>query len=174
MDEGLDTGPVLLRRSIAIAPDETGGSLDDRLAELGAEALLDALRNLAGGAPLKAEPQPVEGVTYARKLDKAEARIDWREAAGQLERRVRAFNPWPVAWCDIGGERTRIWDARALPAADPAPPGTVVGADRAGIRIATGDGLLALLRLQRPGGRPVSAAAYLNARSLPPRLAGAR
>jgi methionyl-tRNA formyltransferase len=174
MDEGLDTGPVLLRRSIAIAPDETGGSLDDRLAELGAEALLEALRVVAGGSPPQAEPQPVEGVTYARKLDKAEARIDWREAAGQLERRVRAFNPWPVAWCDIGGERTRIWDARALPAADPAPPGTVVGADPAGIRIATGDGLLALLRLQRPGGRPVSAAAYLNARSLPPRLAGAR
>ena len=91
----------------------------------------------------------------------------------ELARRVRAFNPWPVAWCTIGGERTRIWAARALPDPDPAPAGTVGQADAAGIVVATGRGRLVLLQLQRPGARPVSAAEYLNAGSLPPRLAAA-
>ena len=172
MDEGLDTGPVLLRRSIPIAADETAGSLQDRLADLGADALLDALRALAGSAPPTAAPQPEAGVSYARKLAKAEARIDWSLDAALLARRVRAFNPWPVAWCDIGGERTRVWSARALSYAGSAPPGTVMHASASGIQVATGRGLLVLLELQRPGGRPVSAAEYLKARAVPPHLPG--
>ncbi|MEJ8569542.1 methionyl-tRNA formyltransferase [Elongatibacter sediminis] len=172
MDEGLDTGGVLLRRETPIGPDDTGGSLHDRLAELGADALLQAVNQLAAGERPRAEPQPAEGVTYARKLDKAEARIDWREPAATLARRVRAFNPWPVAWCDIGGERTRIWDASARSdAAEAAEPGAVLNAGPDGIAVATGDGILVLRRLQRPGGRPVSAAEYLNARTPPDRLA---
>ena len=173
MDAGLDTGPVLMRRVTAIGPDETAGTLQDRLAERGAAALLEAVQALAAGSPPPPEPQPQAGVTYARKLDKAEARIDWSGDAALLARRVRAFNPWPVAWCTIGGERTRIWAARALPDPDPAPAGTVVQADAAGIVVATGRGRLVLLQLQRPGARPVSAAEYLNAGSLPPRLAAA-
>lgn len=173
MDAGLDTGPVLLCRATPIGPEETAGELHDRLAGLGATALLEALRTLESGATLRPTPQPQTGITYARKLDKAEARIDWTRDAALLARRVRAFNPWPVAWCDIDGERTRVWTARALPWRGTALPGTVMHAGASGIQVATGSGLLVLLELQRPGGRRVSAAEYLNARQLPPRLGGA-
>ncbi len=171
MDAGLDTGPVLARRATSIGPDETAGELHDRLAELGSGALLDTLEALLRGQPPEPVPQPAQGVTYARKLDKTEAEIAWSDDAMTIERRVRAFNPWPVAWCDIDGERTRVWAARAEPAAGTASPGEIVRADPSGIRVATGNGVLALLRLQRPGGKPVTAADYLNARSLPRRLA---
>ncbi len=171
MDAGLDTGDVLLRRETPIRPDDTGGSLHDRLSELGADLLLEAVRALSRGHPPPPVPQAGSGATYAAKLDKNEARIDWNHDAAILARRVRAFDPWPVAWCDIGGERTRIWAARAEPGAGGSQPGTVLDSDASGIRVATGRGVLVLERLQRPGGRPVSAADYLNARALPPSLA---
>jgi methionyl-tRNA formyltransferase len=167
MNEGLDTGPVIHRASIALDEEETGGSLHDRLAELGASALLECVHSLSRGAPLIAEPQPDSGITYARKLEKAEAQIDWSEHAETLERRIRAFNPWPVAWCMIGGERTRIWKSCVVSAAHASKPGAVLSTGKDGIDIATGKNVLRLLELQRPGKRRVSAADYLNAKTLP-------
>ena len=164
MEAGLDTGPVLLKRAVPIAPDETGGSLHDRLAALGAEVLGEGLRRILRGEPLIPTAQPAQGGTYAYKLDKAEAQLHWNETAIALERRVRAFDPWPVAEAEIGGERLRIWAAHALPACTPPAPGRIVAANRAGIDIACSDGILRITELQRPGGRRIHAVDYLNAR----------
>ena len=170
MDEGLDTGPVIQRASIALDEQETGGSLHDRLAELGASTLLDCVCKLSHGEPIMAEPQPDSGITYASKLQKAEAQIDWSESAEALERRIRAFNPWPVAWCMVEGERTRIWKSEVVGEAHDSRPGSVLSAGKPGIDIATGKHVLRLLELQRPGKRRMSAANYLNAKALPARL----
>ncbi|MEJ2401316.1 MAG: methionyl-tRNA formyltransferase [Xanthomonadales bacterium] len=170
MDEGLDTGPVLQTIRVPLAGDETGGSLHDRLAADGAAALLDCVRQLAAGAPPPATPQAPTGACYARKLDKSEARIDWRESAALIERRVRAFDPWPVAWCMIGDERTRIWSAAALDRDHGRDPGTVLKSGPEGIDVATGRGVLRIRELQRPGKRRMSAADYLNAGPVPARL----
>ncbi|MBS0487348.1 MAG: methionyl-tRNA formyltransferase [Proteobacteria bacterium] len=163
MEAGLDTGPVLLRREFSIASRDTGGSLHDKLAELGAQVLGDGLRRTLGGEVLHAEPQPEAGVTYAHKLEKSEARLDWNESAIALERKVRAFDPWPVAEADVSGERVRVWAAQAL-AGTGASPGTIVAAGKHGIDVACSEGALRILQLQRAGGRVVSAADYLNAR----------
>jgi methionyl-tRNA formyltransferase len=172
MDAGLDTGPILRREAIRLDGSETGGSLHDRLAELGAQALVDCVRRLAGGDPPRAEPQDAAGACYARKLDKSEARLDWTQPAAVLERRVRAFDPWPVAWCPVAGERTRVWRAARVQRASPEPPGTILAGGSEGIDVATGHGILRLLELQPPGGRRMSAAEYLNGRRLPDRLDG--
>ena len=164
MAEGLDTGPVLLSQSTPIGPEETAGELHDRLAELGAQVLSDGLGLLRAGIRPRPQPQPEEGVTYAHKLDKAEARQDWSQPAAQRARRVRAFHPWPVAEAELAGERIRIHAATALEAAHDAAPGTVLAAGRDGIDVACGEGVLRLLRVQRPGGKAISAADYLNAR----------
>lgn len=171
MDAGLDTGPVLHRVAVSLNGSETAGSLHDCLAERGAEALLHCLRRLAAGQPPSPQPQETVGVTYARKLDKAEAEIDWTEPATLLERRVRAFNPWPVAWFAAGGERLRIWRAASLAQEHGRPAGTILAAAREGIDVATGSGSLRLLEIQPPGKRRMSAADFLNSRSLPPSLA---
>jgi methionyl-tRNA formyltransferase len=172
MDEGLDTGPVLHRVTLPIGENETGGSLHDKLAETGADALLTCLEALARGAAPEPVRQTGQGISYARKLLKSEAQISWQEPAQQLERRVRAFNSWPVAWCTINGERTRIWRAAHEKRNHDEEPGTVLKADKEGIEIATGEQILRLLELQRPGGKRISAAEYLNSRSLPGRLDG--
>ena len=169
MEKGLDTGPVLLSLSTPISDDDTGGSLHDRLSGLGAEVLSDGLKLLRAGMRPVPQPQPAEGVTYARKLDKSEARLDWTRPAAELANTVRAFNPWPIAEAQLAGERLRIHAARALPGATGKPPGTVVAASRDGIDVACGDGLLRLTVVQRDGGRALPAADYLNAR---PALAG--
>ncbi len=163
MEAGLDTGPVLLERRVDIAANATGGSLHDKLAALGAEALRERLQRLLRDETLTPQTQPNDGVTYAHKLDKAEARIDWSDDAASIERKVRAFDPWPVAEADIAGERLRIWSATTLPASD-ATLGAVVGASKSGIDIATGNGVLRIRELQRAGGRRMSAADFLNAR----------
>lgn len=165
MEKGLDTGPVYLRSSVAIAADETGGSLHDKLAALGAELIVDGLRRLGGGTLPAPAPQLEHGVEYAHKLDKHEARLDLERPARELERRVRAFNPWPVAELTLGGERLRVHAAQALPVEVHKVPGEIVHADRNGIDVATGAGALRLLRVQRDGGRAISAQEYLNARS---------
>ncbi|SEO88424.1 methionyl-tRNA formyltransferase [Aquisalimonas asiatica] len=165
MEAGLDTGPVYACVRTPITADDTGGSLHDRLAELGAGLLHDNLRALLDGS-LTPAPQPDEGVTYARKLDKAEARIDWQASASALARQVAAFNPWPVAETDWAGDRLRIWRAAALPAASDALPGTVVAAGRDGIDVACGEGCLRLLELQAPGARPMPVASFMNGRHL--------
>jgi len=172
MDEGLDSGPIIKCITCPLTPDETGGSLHDKLAELGADALLECLVALRDGAAPAAEPQPREGISYARKLLKAEARIDWRDPAPQIERQIRAFNPWPVAWCEIDGERTRIWSAFLLPRDHRQTPGAILAAGPEGIDVACGEQILRITRLQRPGGRAISAENYLNARSLPERMDG--
>lgn len=166
MDEGLDTGPIVACEATVIAADETGGSLHDRLARFGARNLLQCLQRLANGEPMNAVAQKSTGVTYAGKLTKAEAELDWKLDAPTLERKVRAFNPWPVAWCELGGERTRIWAARALTVTAPHAPGQIVAAAPEGIDVATNKGQLRLLRLQRPGGRQLGAAEFLNSRPL--------
>ncbi|HMM56021.1 MAG: methionyl-tRNA formyltransferase [Xanthomonadales bacterium PRO7] len=163
MEAGLDTGPVLLRREIGISTNDTGGSLHDKLAALGAQVLGDGLRRTLSGEVLDAEQQPETGVTYAHKLDKSEARLDWNESSVALERKVRAFDPWPVAEADVSGERVRVWAAQAL-AGTGMSPGAIVAAGKQGIDVACGEGALRILRLQRAGGRVVSAADYLNAR----------
>src|SRR6478752_8971362 len=114
MEKGLDTGPVLLAQRLPIGPDETGGQLHDRLAALGAQVLADGLGLLRAGMRPVPQPQPADGVTYAHKLDKAEARLDWTQPAAALARKVRAFQPWPVAEAELAGERLRIHGAIAL------------------------------------------------------------
>jgi methionyl-tRNA formyltransferase len=170
MEAGLDTGPVLLEKRTPVRPDDTGGTLHDRLSALGAQALAEGLRRTLAGEALAATPQPVEGVTYAHKLDKAEAKLDFARRAIELERAVRAFDPWPVAEGMIAGEHVRIWAAQALGHPHEAAPGTVLAASRDGIELACGEGVLRVTALQRPGGKRISAADYLNAR---PELRGA-
>lgn len=167
MEAGLDTGPVFLVRETRIEPRETGGELHDRLAVLGAEALIAALPGIAGGS-LVPKPQDDAFATYAHKIDKAEGRIDWQCSAEEIDRQVRAFNPWPVAFTSLDGEMLRIWGAEpvAKPSADNAVPGAVVEATRAGIDVATGDGVLRVTRLQPAGKRMMSAGEFLNARTL--------
>ena len=164
MEAGLDTGPVLLERRLAIDPDDTGGSLHDRLAAAGAEVLAEGLARLSRGQALAPQAQASEGITYAHKLDKPEARLDWSEPAVMLERKVRAFDPWPVAEALIGDERLRIWSAQALAASASLPAGSVLAANRDGIDIACGQGMLRVRELQRDGGRRMAVANYLNAR----------
>ncbi|MCL6619070.1 MAG: methionyl-tRNA formyltransferase [Thermomonas hydrothermalis] len=164
MEKGLDTGPVLLSQAIPIGPDETAGELHNRLAELGARVLADGLGLLRAGLRPQPQPQPDTGVTYAHKLDKHEARLDWTQPAQVLANKVRAFQPWPVAEAMLAGERVRIHAAQALAQTTDAAPGTVLATRRDGIDIACGEGVLRLLRLQRDGGRPVTAQDYLNAR----------
>ena len=163
MEAGLDTGPVMLRREVAIAPNDTGSSLHDKLAALGARVLGEGLRRVLAGEDLPATAQPEAGVIYAHKLEKSEARLDWNESAIVLERKVRAFDSWPVAEADLAGERVRIWRAQAVPGGHTVP-GRVVAAGKAGVDIACGEGVLRVTKLQRAGGRVVTAADYLNAR----------
>ena len=164
MEQGLDTGPVLLSLATPIGAQDTGGQLHDRLAELGAQVLSDGLGLLRAGIRPVPRPQPEEGVVYAHKLDKHEARLDWHQPATALANKVRAFNPWPVAEAMLGGERVRIHGAIALPHAHEAVPGTVLAASRDGIDVACGDGVLRIRALQREGGKVITAADFLNAR----------
>ncbi|XTQ94847.1 methionyl-tRNA formyltransferase [Xanthomonas sacchari] len=171
MEAGLDTGPVLLSQRTPIGADETGGQLHDRLAALGAQVLADGLGLLRAGLRPVAQPQPEAGVTYAHKLDKAQARLDWQQPAAQLARQVRAFDPWPVAEAMLAGERVRVHGAIALDLAHGQQPGTVLTASKQGIDIACGQGALRLRVLQRDGGKAITAADYLNARRDLPVLA---
>ncbi|KRG65628.1 methionyl-tRNA formyltransferase [Stenotrophomonas humi] len=164
MEAGLDTGPVLLHQSTPISGTDTGGQLHDRLAQLGAQVLSDGLGLLRAGIKPIPRPQPEAGVTYAHKLDKAEARLDWSQDAAALARKVRAFNPWPVAEATLAGERVRIHGAIAVESNGGKAPGTVIAASRDGIDIACGQGALRLRVVQREGGKAITAADYLNAR----------
>lgn len=171
MEKGLDTGPLMLRLTTPITDTDTGGTLHDRLSALGAEVLGDGLKLLRAGMVPVATKQPDEGATYAHKLEKAEARLDWAQPAVVLARKVRAFHPWPVAECELVGERLRVHGAVPLSASaarvlDVArhPPGTLVAATREGLTVACGEGALRLTVVQREGGKPVGAADFLNAR----------
>jgi len=159
MEAGLDTGPVYATERLPIGPRDTAGELGARLAALGARALVDTLAALEHGAPA-AVPQPAEGVSYARKLDKREAPLDWTQPAAALERQVRAFVPWPVAETRWRGAPLRVHAALAVAGAAGAAPGTVVAADAAGLEVATGDGRLRLTQVQVAGRRVVAAAEF--------------
>ena len=155
MDAGLDTGPCLLRRGTPIQPDDTGGSLHDRLATLGGALIVDALQRLSRGE-LSPTPQPGDGITYAHKIEKHEAALDWRQSAVTLERRVRAFDPFPGATLTDRGEAIKVWRA-AVDAGGHGQPGEVLSTLPGALRVACGEGALELVELQRPGGRRVSA-----------------
>lgn len=167
MEAGLDTGPMLARREIPIGAQDTAGDLHDRLAVLGAELLVEVLPDIAAGR-LTPVPQDDAAATYADKLSKDEAPLDWQRPAAALARQVRAFNPWPVAETRLAGRILRIWQAEALPGPTAAAPGEIVAAGRDGIDVATAEGVLRLIRLQAPGGRPLPAADFLNGHPLRP------
>lgn len=154
MDPGLDTGPMLLSEAIPIEPGETGGSLHDKLSDLGARLIVAALARLDS---LPVRPQPADGVTYAHKLQRAEARIDWSQPSEVLERRVRAFDPWPGAAFELGGEAIKVRSCAV--AGGDGPPGTVLD-DR--LTVACGEGALRLLRVQRGGRQAIDAEAFLR------------
>lgn len=157
MDAGLDTGDMLLAERLPIAPTDDTGSLHDKLAELGGRLIVEALQRSA----LSRTPQPAEGVSYAAKIDKAEAPLDWCEPAALLERRIRAFQPAPGASALLEGTAIKLWRASVLPHQD-RPPGTVLAASADGVDVATGEGVLRLHRLQKAGGKPLEAAEFLR------------
>jgi methionyl-tRNA formyltransferase len=177
MDEGLDTGPMLLREAVPISDEDCGGTLHDRLAAVGARLAVAALERLAGGG-LRAEPQPDQGVSYARKIDRAEAPLDWRLDAGSLVNRIRAFDPVPGSTAVLESDPAatlKIWRARLADAGtdDPAGrapilAGTVLPAPAGVIRVACGQGAIDLTELQRPGGTRQSAATFLRGRPIAP------
>jgi len=174
LEAGLDTGPVYATASLAIGPDETAGELEQRLARLGADTLSALLEDLLAG---RRQPvaQPGQGVTYARRITKAEARLDWREPAVALARRVRAWNPWPVAETLLDGQQLRCFASEALGTEPPAAgcvPGQVLASDGAGIQVQTGAGRLRLRAVQAPGRQRVPAADFARGRSLVGKVLG--
>jgi methionyl-tRNA formyltransferase len=162
MEEGLDTGPMLLVEGVAIEDTDTTGSLHDKLAALGGRMIVEALRKLQAG-DLYATPQPDEGVTYAAKISKDEAKLDFALPAGELWRKVRAFNPFPGAHAQVGGVTVKIWGAQVHTETPPATPGKVLWTDaQHGIAVACGEGALLLTELQKPGGKRLPAAEFLK------------
>ncbi len=163
MDEGLDTGPMLLQQALPIGPATSAGDLHDALAALGARLIVAALADVAEGR-LAPRPQPGEGVTYAKKLRREEGALDWRRDAVFLERAVRAFDPWPGTWFEHAGERIKVLAAALVAPAPGAAPGTVLDGELA---VACGQGALRLARLQRPGRAPQEALAFLRGHAIP-------
>ncbi len=165
MDVGLDTGDMLVIHKTPISRDDTGQTLHDRLAEIGAKAVIEGLDQLQNGTanPVK---QDDSQANYAHKLSKAEARIEWQQSALEIERMVRAFNPWPVAHTEFEGDVVRVWQARALDGeTTSANPGEIIATSKEGIDVATGNGVLRMQQLQFPGKRAMSSADLLNARA---------
>lgn len=160
MDSGLDTGPVLLREALTIGAEETTAELHDRLSEMGARLILQALRSL----PLVPHEQPEVGVVYAAKVDKSEARIDWTRSAAEIARLIRGLSPFPGAWCDAGGARIKLLRAKAVSGVG--APGQVLH----GLTIACGEGAIEVSLAQREGKRPMAPADFLNGYKLPKQL----
>jgi len=161
MEAGLDTGPMLLKVTTTITAEDTGGTLHDRLATLGSQAVVEAVTKLAAGE-LRGEVQDDTLATYAHKLNKDEARLDWSRPAVELERLVRAFNPWPICHSTLHGEVLKVHAAQL--GEGQGAPGSVLAADKSGLTVACGEGALRLTRLQLPGGKPLSFADLYNSR----------
>lgn len=168
MNAGLDTGDILQISSCPITDKDSGGDLHDRLAEIGATSILETLKILESDQ-LKATVQDDALATYAHKLDKKEAIIDWQKSAADIERLVRAFNPWPVAFTYLNDKTLRIWQAQALPDNSELETGTVITCDKKGIDISCGEGVLRILKLQPSGSKAMDVAAFMNghAKQLP-------
>jgi methionyl-tRNA formyltransferase len=167
MEAGLDTGPMLLARRMDIHPTDTAKTLHDRLAQMGAQLIDEALQTMSRG-PIREVAQPEEGVTYATKINKSEASISWHESAEHIHRQVRAFNPWPVAQTQFNGQQLRVWEAEpmASPGIDAMPPGSVLSATHEGIDVVCGAGVLRVLKLQLAGRKPLPAAQFLQGQHL--------
>ncbi|MGS3138831.1 methionyl-tRNA formyltransferase [Aeromonas sanarellii] len=163
MDVGLDTGAMIRKVSCPIAADETSASLYNKLAGLGPQALVDTLDAMAAGDTV-AEPQDDTLANYAEKLSKEEARIDWSMEAAAIERCIRAFNPWPISWFEVAGQTVKVWQAEVVPQAHGQAAGTLLKADKQGIEVATGQGVLRLLTLQPPGKKAMPVSDLLNSR----------
>ena len=163
MDVGLDTGAMIRKVSCTIASDETSASLYDKLAELGPQALVDTLDAMAAG-DTTAEAQDDALANYAQKLSKEEARIDWSMEAVAIERCIRAFNPWPISWFEVAEQTIKVWQAEVIDSDHGQPVGTLLKADKQGIDVATGKGVLRLLTLQPPGKKAMSVPDLLNSR----------
>jgi len=167
MDAGLDTGDMLLAQQVEIAPEDTTASLHDKLADLGGTLIVQALVD-AQANKLVRTPQPADGITYAHKIEKHEAALDWRLSAKQLAQRVRAFNPFPVATFHVNGEVIKVWGAHPIAETDADDEsktkahGTVLNADDSGIRIACGEGVLCITELQKAGGKRLPVAEFLR------------
>jgi methionyl-tRNA formyltransferase len=168
MEAGLDTGPMLTSRSTDIGPADTAKTLHDRLANMGAELIDESLHAISAGL-VREVVQPAEGVTYAAKIDKSEALIQWQQGAEHIHRQVRAFNPWPVAQTQLNGQQLRVWDAEAIAAprlGRESIPGTVLSATHEGIDVVCGSGILRILRLQLAGRKSLAAAKFLQGQRL--------
>lgn len=161
MEAGLDTGPMLCKVSTPISAEDTAGSLHDRLAELGAQAMAAAIGPLVRGE-LRGEKQDDSLATYAHKLNKDEARIDWQQPATELDRQIRAFNPWPISHAQLDGETVKVLSA--VPEQASGPAGTILSANKDGLTVACGEGALRLTRLQMPGGKALAFADLFNSR----------
>lgn len=163
MDKGLDTGDMLHIASLPIAADDTSASLYDKLANIGPHALLHSLANIADGRAVPVVQDDAQA-NYAAKLSKEEARIDWQQPAAHIARCVRAFNPWPFSYFTVAEHNIKVWQSEALDEQSELPPGTIVQANKVGIEVATGDGVLRLLSLQVPGKKAMNCQDLLNAR----------
>lgn len=163
MDVGLDTGAMIRKVSCPIAADETSASLYDKLAELGPQALVDTIDAMAAG-DTAAEAQDDALANYAEKLSKEEARIDWSMDAAAIERCIRAFNPWPISWFEVADQTVKVWQAEVITQDHGQRAGTLLKADKQGIDVATGKGVLRLLTLQPPGKKAMSVTDLLNSR----------
>jgi methionyl-tRNA formyltransferase len=163
MDAGLDTGPILLQRALSISETDDSVVMLEKLAAIGAPALLEVLTAIESGS-IKPNPQPASGATYAKKIEKSEARIDWTRSAIEIDRRVRAFRPWPIAETTHRGEQVRVHRARALPGLTQGtrPPGAILGLDDDLLLVACGDAVLGIAELQRAGRRSMSAREFAN------------
>jgi len=163
MDVGLDTGDMLYKLACPVTPEDTSATLYDKLAGLGPQGLIETLQQLAQGSA-QPQVQDEELVTYAEKLSKDEARMDWSLSAEQLERCIRAFNPWPMSWFVVDEQPVKVWKASVLPSSTQAEPGTIVETSKSGIQVATAEGILNLESLQPAGKKAMSAQDLLNSR----------
>lgn len=168
MDEGLDTGDILLEKTCDIAPEDTSQTLHDKLALLGATALIETLNQLEQGLLSPQKQDPNIPTTYATKISKADAKVDWQESAIVIDRKIRAFNPWPVAFTELAGQTIRIWSAKPSLTAtiiqNKIKPGTIINIHKDSMDVATGDGVITLLELQLPGGKRLPVSDILHAK----------